>query len=146
MTLPEITKKIKQAEKYALVHLDTIAGLANHESVLDYVKIVCKADGIITTKRNLIAPAKKRGLFSIIRFFTIDYTSVGKACDLVQSVKPDMVEVMPALATKVIEELKLKIDVPIIAGGLLNSKKEVITALSAGALCVSAAKENVWEF
>ena len=146
MTLPEIAKKIKKAEKYALVHLDTIAGLANHESVLDYVKEVCKVDGIITTKRNLIAPAKKRGLFTIIRFFTIDFTSVGKACDLVQAVKPDMVEVMPALATKVIENLKMKIDVPIIAGGLLNTKKEVIAALSAGALCVSAAMENVWEF
>lgn len=53
-------------------------------------------------------------------------------------------EVMPALATKVIEELKEKISVPIIAGGLLNSKKEVNAALSAGAIGVSAGKEHVW--
>ncbi len=144
MTLPEIVNKIKKSEKYALVHLDFIDGFSNHESILDYVKIICKADGIITTKRNLIAPAKKRGLFAILRFFTVDYTSVGKLCELVQAAKPDIVEVMPALATKVIEELKEKISVPIIAGGLLNSKKEVNAALSAGAIGVSAAKEHVW--
>lgn len=73
--------------------------------------------------------------------FRSDLTSL---CELVQAAKPDIVEVMPALATKVIEELKEKISVPIIAGGLLNSKKEVNAALSAGAIGVSAAKEHVW--
>ncbi len=145
MTLPGIVAKIKKHDKFAIAHLDFINGLSNHESVLAYVKLVCKADGIITTKRNLIIPAKKQGLFSIIRFFSMDNMSIDNICSQVQAVKPDMVEVMPALVTKVIKELNERIDVPIIAGGLLSSKKEVITALSAGAICVSATREEVWK-
>lgn len=144
MTLPEIVAKIKRKEKFAVVHLDFINGLSNHESVLAYVKIICRADGIITTKRNLIIPAKKQGLFSIIRFFSMDNMSIENICLQVQTAKPDMVEVMPALVTKVIEELNRKIDVPIIAGGLLSTRKEVINALAAGAVCVSASNAEVW--
>lgn len=144
MTLPGIVAKIKEGGKYAIVHLDFIGGLSNHESVLAYVKIVCKADGIVTTKRNLIVPAKKQGLFSIIRFFSTDHMSIENICNQVQSVRPDIVEVMPALVTRIIEELNERIDIPIITGGLLTTKKEVIAALAAGAMCVSATNENIW--
>lgn len=34
--------------------------------------------------------------------------------------------------------------VPLIAGGLLSDKADVLAALGAGALCVSASDESLW--
>lgn len=144
VTIPEIVNKVKTHGKYAIVHLDFINGLSSHESVLAYVKVVCGADGIVTTRRNLITPAKKQGLFAIMRYFSTDHLSVENICNQAQNVKPDMVEVMPALATRIIEELNVKIDVPVISGGLLSTKKEVLAALAAGAVCVSSSDEEIW--
>ena len=144
MSLPKIVDLLKKHEKTVLVHLDFISGLSNHEISLVYVKKVCHVDGIITTKRNLIQPARKLGLISILRFFVIDHLSVENIITQVKTVKPDMIEVLPGLIPRVITYLGKMANVPIVTGGMVTSKEDVIQALSAGALCVSASAEEVW--
>lgn len=144
MVLPSIVAQLKEHHKTVLVHLDFITGLSNHEIVLTYIKNVCHADGIITTKKGLIEPAKKLGLITILRFFVIDHLSVNNILAQLKKVKPDMIEVLPALIPRVISSLKHTIDVPTVTGGMVTSKEDVIEALDAGALCVSASSEGVW--
>ena len=44
-----------------------------------------------------------------------------------------MVEIMPGIMPEIIERLKIEIKIPIIAGGLISDKKDIIAALSVGA-------------
>lgn len=58
--------------------------------------------------------------------------------------RPDYVEILPGLIPRVIGELSRSMNAPIIAGGLIKSKEEVVAALSAGAVAVSTTAEAVW--
>ena len=57
---------------------------------------------------------------------------------------PDLVELMPGVIPKIIKKVYKDIPVPIIAGGLISDKEDIINALSAGAQCVSTTCEKVW--
>jgi glycerol uptake operon antiterminator len=52
LTIPEVVKKIKNAGKTVLVHLDLIDGLKPRDIAIDYLEGV-KADGILSAKPNL---------------------------------------------------------------------------------------------
>ena len=45
---------------------------------------------------------------------------------------------------KVIQKIKRKSGIPIIAGGLIQDKESVMAALSAGAVSVSTTNQEVW--
>ena len=45
---------------------------------------------------------------------------------------------------KVLRRLSRELPVPLIAGGLLSDKADVLASLGAGALCVSASDESLW--
>ena len=64
--------------------------------------------------------------------------------EAVKASKPDMIEIMPGAIGKVIERLKKSIDVPIIAGGLIESIDEVKDAWMSGAIAVSTGKSELW--
>ena len=58
--------------------------------------------------------------------------------------KADMIEIMPALAYKSITKIKNSIQIPIIAGGLIESRDEIYKALGAGASMISTGKQELW--
>ena len=60
------------------------------------------------------------------------------------SSKADMIEIMPGIIYKVIKSLKGKIDLPIVAGGLIQTKEEVLSAIRAGAYVVSTGNSSLW--
>ena len=57
---------------------------------------------------------------------------------------PDVIEILPGTLYKVLHRLSRELPVPLIAGGLLSDKADVLAALGAGALCVSASDESLW--
>lgn len=59
-----------------MVHTDLITGLAPKEVAVDYVSSVARADGVITTRPNLIRRGRELGLFTILRFFVFDSLSL----------------------------------------------------------------------
>ena len=52
---------------------------------------------------------------------------------------------LPGTLPKVIERLSNKLPVPLIAGGLMTDKGDILSALQAGALCVSTSEQSLWE-
>ena len=58
--------------------------------------------------------------------------------------KPDIVEIMPAIVTKKIREFSSLVDVPVIAGGLIENEEEIRDALEAGASVVSTGETALW--
>lgn len=143
-SLTTIVEKIKKRDKLAIVHADLVQGLSAKIEAIDYIKNNTKADGILSTKGNLVKHATDIGLISILRNFIIDSIAMENVNKQVELAHPDMIEIMPGIMPEIIEKLKNEIKLPLIAGGLISDKKDVIAALSAGADAVSTTKEELW--
>ncbi len=146
-TIPEIVKKIKDSGKKALVHIDLIAGLSAKEVSVEFIKRQTNADGIITTKPALVRRAKELGLFTVLRFFVIDSLALKNIENLESQhgmSRPDVIEVLPGVMPKVLQKIAKVSRIPMIAGGLVTDREDVIQALSAGAMAVSATNQEVW--
>ncbi len=147
-TIPKIVDKIKKADKVAMVHVDLITGLNNSKDVcLDFIKNNTKADGIITTKSNLIPHARELELNTVLRYFILDSLALQNIEKQARSsgIKPDIIEFLPGIVLpKMIRRINKVSRVPIIAGGLIADKEDVMNALDAGALAISTTNEAVW--
>ena len=146
-TIPEILERIKAAGKKAMVHIDLIAGLSAKEISVEFIARQTRADGIITTKPALVRRAKELGIFAVLRFFVIDSLALKNIENLEMQCgtsRPDFIEVLPGVMPKVLGRIAKVRRIPMIAGGLITEKEDVIAALSAGAIAVSSTNQDVW--
>ena len=134
----------KSAGKMVFVHMDLINGLGNKEVAVDFIREHTGVDGIISTKPQLVKRAKELGLFGILRIFVIDSMAFGNIEKQCASLVPDAVEILPGLMPKIIKKLCSTVNVPIIAGGLISDKEEVMNALNVGAVAISVTNQRVW--
>lgn len=144
ISIPQIVDEVKAAGRVALVHIDLVTGLSSKEIAVDFIHKYTKADGIISTKPNLIKRAKELGMYAILRVFVIDsmaYENIerqSKAC------RPDLIEILPALMPKVVSKICKATTTPVIAGGLVSDKEDVIELLNAGVTSVSSTNPTIW--
>lgn len=143
--ISEIVEKIKNKDKLAIIHADLVQGLSAKTEAIDYLKLNTKADGIISTKGNLVKYAVEIGLIGILRNFIIDSMAMENVNKQVSLANPDMIEIMPGIMPEIIEKIKSELKLPLIAGGLISEKKDVIAALAAGADAVSTTKIGLWK-
>lgn len=142
--ISELVRKIKDSGKLAMVHIDLVEGLASREVGVDYIKEHTNADGIISTKSALVKYAKSLGLLTIRRFFLLDSMALESISKSAGSCEADAFEVIPGVMPKIISLIVNECDKPIIAGGLIRDKEDVLSALSAGAIAVSSTNSKVW--
>ena len=143
--ISEIVEKIKNKDKLAIIHADLVQGLSAKTEAIDYLRLNTKADGMISTKGNLVKYAVEIGLIGILRNFIIDSMAMENVNKQVSLANPDMVEIMPGIMPEIIEKIKSELKLPLIAGGLISEKKDVIAALAAGADAVSTTKIGLWK-
>ena len=148
-TIPGIVAQIKSEGKLAMVHLDLVAGLNNTKEIsVDFIKKNTQADGIITTKGNLIGRAKELGLYTVLRYFVIDSMALVniEKQDKHGISQPDVIEILPGIVLpKIIKRVNKASRVPVLAGGLIGDRDDVMNALNNGVLAVSTTNEEVWE-
>lgn len=140
----ELVKKVKEKGKLCFIHFDLIEGLSKNSVALDYIHREFQPDGIITTRPNITSLAKKRGFITIQRHFIIDSISLKNTIQMISETKPDAVEVLPGVISKVIKTISQKTEIPIIAGGLISEKEDVIECLKAGVIGVSSTHPEIW--
>lgn len=140
----KIVQRVKQSGKIAMVHVDLMEGLSGKEVVVDYIKEHTQADGIISTRPALIKRGRELGLYTTLRTFILDSMSYENVPKQVANAKPDMLEILPGLMPKIIKRVSKKAKVPVIAGGLISDREDVMNALSAGAISVSSTNPAVW--
>ena len=138
-----IAELVHKYEKLLFIHMDFVDGLSKDTSGVRYLSTK-GIDGIISTRSNIISAAHDAGIYCVQRFFMIDSRSVDTALDTLKQSKADMIEIMPALAYKSITKIKNNIQIPIIAGGLIETRDEVYKALGAGASMISTGKSDLW--
>ena len=143
LNIASLVNAAKDAGKIALVHVDLIEGLSGRDNIaVDFLAEKTLADGVISTRPNLIRRAKERGLISVQRFFLLD--SIAYENVLRQSSNADIVDILPGAMPRVLSRLASQLRQPLIASGLLADKQDVISALGAGAIAVSTTSEPLW--
>ena len=142
--IAEIVDRVKSAGKTAMVHVDLIEGLGAKEVAVDYIRAHTQADGIISTRPLLIKRGKELGLYTTLRTFLLDSMSYENIPKQITNAKPDMLEILPGLMPKMIKRVVKTARVPVIAGGLISDREDVMNALSAGAISVSTTNPAVW--
>lgn len=140
-----LVDKIKKADKSALIHIDFLEGIGKDSKAIDYIIQVIQPDGVISTKSSHIKIAKKKGMFTIQRFFLIDSKSYDMTIRSVKSIQPDMIEIMPGVMPSIMNRITNQLSTPVIAGGLISSKQDIIDVLKAGAIAASTGKKELWE-
>jgi glycerol uptake operon antiterminator len=144
LDIGSLTHRVHESGKLCVIHLDLIEGFSSKEIAVDALQRLTGAEGIISTRGALIRRAKQLGLAAVQRGFMLDSRSLASFEQQISQSNPDFVEILPGLLPKVIASLKERIHVPIIAGGFIHEKEDVIAALQAGALAVSASSPNIW--
>jgi glycerol uptake operon antiterminator len=142
--LKEIVQKVKENDMDIYIHFDLLQGFAKDSVALEYISKQIKPDGIITTKSNLIKKAKNLNLLAIQRLFIFDSKSLETGINSVNLTKPDTIEILPGAIPKIINEIYDRTKIPLIAGGLIRNKEDVIECLKAGAEGISSSTEEIW--
>ncbi len=140
----QIIDKVKSAGKLVFVHIDLIDGLSPRDVSVDFIAGNTGADGIITTKANLARRAKALGLLAVQRFFVIDSISLANIEKQMPLDAADLIEILPGVMPKIIRRLEKSTGKPIIAGGLIMGKEDILAALDAGAIAISSTDRDVW--
>lgn len=142
--LEEIVKKIKSNEMNVYVHLDLMDGFSKDTVALKYISEKIRPNGIITTKSNLIRKAKEFNVFAIQRLFIIDSLSLDTGVKSIHATKPDAVEILPGIMHKVTKYISNQTHIPVITGGLIKDKEDVIMSIKSGAIGISTSKQEIW--
>ena len=145
MNIESYVKKAHGAGKKIFIHMDFVEGVGKDRAGMEFLKSI-NVDGILTTKTNMIRPAKDCGLITVQRFFIVDSHSVDTAVESIRIARPDVVEIMPGVVEKKIREFAKKVSMEILVGGLLEFEEEVDAAIAAGATAVSTAKRALWDY
>ena len=143
LTVKEHIRQAHEAGKVIFIHMDLAEGIGKDKAGLQYL-VRCGVDGIISTRVNIIKAAKELDLFTVQRFFIVDSHSVDTTVEAIKSSKADMIEIMPGIVTKVVADLKSRLSIPIIAGGLIETRKELEEATKSGASAISTSKQELW--
>ncbi len=139
-----IAARIHEAGKAAIVHIDLIDGLSPREVAVDFIRTATAADGIISTRPALVGYARQSGLIAVQRFFVLDSLALQNVRKILAGDSADLIEILPGAMPKVISRIAASTSRPIIAGGLISDKEDVLCALGAGAVAISSTNEKVW--
>ncbi len=141
--IDEIVKTIKEAGKLAIVHMDLISGLGSKEVSVDFIRRTTDADGIISTKPALIKRGRELGLFTVLRLFVLDSIALENVMKQ-EGANADMIEILPGIMPKITQRIVKSLSIPVICGGLISDREDIINALNAGAVAISTTNTEAW--
>lgn len=133
---------LKEIGKTVIVNVDMVDGLSSKNSAVDYI-MKTEADGIVSSKSQIIRYAHEQGLFTVHRFFIIDSSSWRSIEKQLEVSRADVINIAPGW-TKVIQWTVEKYRMPVIASGLVCDKAIAIDNLKAGAIAICTTNHDVW--
>ena len=145
VNIDALVQRVRDKGKICIVHIDLVDGLSGREIAVDGLVKLCHPDGIISTKPFMIRRARQLGLLTIQRVFLLDSISLKNILSQMDLQNPDFIEVLPGVIPSALKEITAAAEIPVIAGGMIRTKQEVIQALQAGAAAVSTSCRDVWD-
>ena len=144
MTIQKIVATLKGAGKTVFVDVDLIDGFSSKPIAVDFLKVHTSVDGILSSKSIMVKAAKTAGLLAIHRLFLVDSFSYKNVSKQVSISEPDAIMILPGCMPRVISWVSNDTDLPLIAGGLVCDKDDVLAALNAGASAIASSNHDVW--
>ena len=139
-----LVDQVKNSGKIAIVHVDLIQGLSSKEVAVDFIHQNTRADGIISTKAPLVRHAMDLGMIGGQRTFLIDSMVLETTKKQLLTFQPDFMELMPGVMPKILKTVRGYTEIPLVAGGLISDKKDILAAFDAGVDAVSTTREELW--
>lgn len=140
-------EKIKDAGKLAFVHFDLIAGIGKDQMGVRYLADKIGADGVVTTRSNIITAGKRLGMLTVQRLFAFDSVSIDNGIKVIKSTQPHAIEVLPGMVVpRIIDRIHKELDIPVIAGGLITDMYDLEAALESGAIGISTSAKKLWQW
>lgn len=143
-----LDEKLKEINKIKpiLIHTDLVKGISREKEGIEFVCKHMSPFGIVSTKSNVIRAAKRHNVLTVQRIFLIDTSSLSIAISNIKQNDPDVVEVMPGIATSIIGKIKESIDKPIIVGGLISQEDQIDKAIEEGVDGISLSNNKLWNY
>ncbi|HEY1730196.1 MAG TPA: glycerol-3-phosphate responsive antiterminator [Terriglobales bacterium] len=141
----EMMERIAGAGKVPIVNIDLAAGLSRDQAAVSYLAHR-QVQGIISTHPEPLRAARDLGLFAIKRTFLLDSAAVESAVRSLEQFMPDALEVLPGMAAPhIIRRLQeMYPALPVIAGGLITTLREIETLVDLGIHAVSVSDHRLW--
>ena len=143
MTIENTLRRAHNAGKKLFIHLDMSEGIGRDNAGVEFLAKL-GIDGIISTRTGIIRAAKEHNIPTVQRIFAIDSQATQTSANAAGNFHPTYIEIMPGVIPKVIKRFATSTDIPIIAGGLVETAQEVNAALESGAIAVSTANKKLW--
>lgn len=145
MTIQHIVATLKSAGKTVFVDVDLLDGFSSKPITVDFLKKHTQVDGILSSKSIMVRAAKTAGMMAIHRLFLVDSFSYENVSKQVKISEPDAIMILPGCMPRVISWVCADTDLPVVAGGLVCDKEDVMAALKAGATAIASSNRAVWQ-
>ena len=143
--MPELLALARQYHKRVMVHVDLMDGVGKDKAGIGYLARL-GVPILVTTKSQLVKYGHESGLVAIQRLFLMDSEALRSGIKLIHGAKPDAVEILPAcVPAHTIQALKQAIDLPVLGGGLMQTRQDIASALHNGVYAVSTSKRELWD-
>ena len=144
MTIHSIVATLKSAGKTVFVDVDLLDGFSSKPIAVDFLKAHTQTDGVMSTKSIMVRAAKAASLMAVHRLFLVDSFSYNNLSKQVKISEPDAIMILPGCMPRVISWVRDDTNLPLIAGGLVCDKEDVMAALGAGASAIASSNRAVW--
>lgn len=142
----KLIRHARQSGKKIIVHTDLIQGLKTDEYAMEFLINDLRVDGIISTRSSMITMAKKQNILAIQRLFVLDSQALAQNMKMIRQTAPDYIELLPGiLPAEVISEIRQSTGIPVIAGGLIRTPRDIQNAFAGGAVAVTTSKHELWD-
>lgn len=140
-----MAEAVVAAGKVPIVNIDLTTGLARDHAAIAYLAHH-HVEGIISTHPEPLRAARELGLFAIKRTFLLDSAALASALRSLNQFMPDALEVLPAMAAPhILSKLHDCCPaLPVIAGGLVTTLREIENLVRQGVRAVSVSDCRLW--
>jgi glycerol uptake operon antiterminator len=143
--LRPLVELAERAGKKVLLHADLVDELRNDEYAAEFLCQSIRPAGLISTRSSVVQKAKQNKLIAVQRMFLIDSGALESSYALFDKTRPDYIEVLPGIVPSLIQEVKERTGIPIIAGGFIRTPADVDAALAAGAGAITTSRRELWQ-
>jgi glycerol uptake operon antiterminator len=143
--IAEMMEVVAASGKVPMMNLDLAAGFSRDEAAISFLAHR-QVQGIISTHIEPLRAARDFGLFTIKRTFLLDSAALDSGLRSLEQFLPDALELMPAIAApRMLPNLRqLYPQLPILAGGLITTMREIEDLLQQGITSVSVSDSRLW--
>jgi glycerol uptake operon antiterminator len=141
----EMAAQANACGKVPIVNLDLVSGFARDAAAIEFLSRR-GIRGIISTHQVPLRAARGLGLFAIQRTFLLDSAALQSSLRSIAQTRLDAIEVLPAIvAPYLVRELNREHStLPVIAGGLVQSLRQIQDLIDQGVNSVSVGNPDYW--